>query len=284
MHSAGVAAVPLGIPLAHFHGGELTEGAIDDLYRHSLTKLAHLHLVATQSHAFRVRQMGEEPWRVTVTGALALDDLCHGSVLSPEELRRSLGLLEWAPPILVTLHSATRSPLTPLEQAEEVLKALEGLRGPIVVTAPNADPGGDQIRQSLEEFARSRSDTVIVDSVGATVYRSLMATSRIMVGNSSSGIIEAASFRLPVVNVGARQDGRERPANVLDVPYRRELVAAAVRHADEPAFRAGLDGQNPYGDGKAADRAVTALRRGLAETDLLHKRWTVPGVGEFRAL
>lgn len=285
MHSAGVAAVPLGIPLAHVHGGELTEGAMDDLYRHSLTKLAHLHLVATESHASRVRQMGEEPWRVTVTGALAIDDLCRGSVLTPEELRQSLGLSDSAPPSLVTLHSATRSSLSPLQQAGEVLRALDELPGPIVVTAPNADPGGDEIRRYLEEFARSRPDTVVIDSVGTMTYRSLMATSRLMVGNSSSGIIEAASFQLPVVNVGARQDGRERPANVLDVPYRREAIAAAIRRALEPAFRAGLNGlKNPYGDGRAADRAAAALRRGLAETDLLVKRWTVPSGGEFGAV
>lgn len=175
--------------------------------------------------------------------------------------------------------------MSPLQQAGEVLRALDELPGPIVVTAPNADPGGDEIRRYLEEFARSRPDTVVIDSVGTMTYRSLMATSRLMVGNSSSGIIEAASFQLPVVNVGARQDGRERPANVLDVPYRREAIAAAIRRALEPAFRAGLNGlKNPYGDGRAADRAAAALRRGLAETDLLVKRWTVPSGGEFGAV
>lgn len=264
MHAAAVAAQPLRIPLAHLHGGELTLGALDDSFRHSMTKLSHLHFVAAEEFRRRILQMGEEPWRVVTCGALGLDNLVDTPPLAAAELERRIGLPLKPAPLLVTVHPETRNPAPAGEQAAPVLDALERAGFPIVFTAPNADAGGQEIRRRMEGYVAAHPDARLVDSLGTPAYFALMGKAAAMVGNSSSGIIEAASFALPVVNVGDRQRGRPRAANVIDVPRRSDAILAAIRRATSEAFRASLaDLRNPYaGDRPAAEiihRALTSV-------------------------
>ena len=268
--SAVAAAIPLRLPIAHIHGGETTEGALDDAVRHAITKLSHLHFAATEEYAGRIVAMGEEPWRVTVSGAPGLDNLRHlrEAGAAPEEQ---------APFLLATWHPVTLEPEQSAEQLDALLGALTDVGLPVVFTHPNADPGRAEIVRAIEELAAGRADMQVVASLGTSEYFQLMAGASAMVGNSSSGIIEAASFELPVVNVGSRQRGRSHGANVVDVPPEREAIAAAVRRAVAPEFRAGLRGlQNPYGDGRAAERIAAVLRDAPPRADLLVKRQ--PGV------
>lgn len=247
MFAAACAAAPLTIPLGHLHGGELTRGALDDSFRHAMTKLSHLHFVSTREYARRVIQMGEEPWRVTVCGALGLVNLTALELLERPALEARLGLALSPAPLLVTFHPETLTGQPPLAQAGELLAALERVDRPLVFSLPNADAGGAALGLRLKEFVARHPRAVLADNLGTQVYFSLMAQAAAMVGNSSSGVIEAPSFRLPVVNIGARQEGRIRSANVIDVACRRQDIARGVARACSPDFRQGLrDLVNPY--------------------------------------
>jgi UDP-N-acetylglucosamine 2-epimerase (non-hydrolysing)/GDP/UDP-N,N'-diacetylbacillosamine 2-epimerase (hydrolysing) len=272
--SVACAALPFGIPLAHVSGGEITEGAFDEQVRHALTKMSHLHFVAMPECADRVVRMGEEPWRVTVTGDPALDAVCHLPRLPRAELAARLGV-PLAPPVVVaTYHPVTRGG-DPLAELAALTAALAGLGGTVVFTAPNADPGGIEVARRVRAFVGSRPGAVLYPSLGQEAYYSLLAVADVMVGNSSSGIWEAPSFGLPAVNLGARQHGRHRAANVIDVPEPdAAAVAAAIRRALDPRVRAGLRGLvNPYGDGTAAPRIVDVLKSVRLGPDLVRKRF-----------
>lgn len=263
MHAAVVAAVPFLIPTVHIAGGSLTMGAIDDGLRHSITKLSHLHFVEAEVCRQRVIQMGEEPWRVHTTGSLSLDNLNGFAPLSLNELnhRFGLALTPEAPPLLVTFHPVTREYENTQQYMEALLAALAASARPVVFTYPNADTSGRVIIKMIEDYAREREDAFCVPHFGVEGYYSLMAHAAAMVGNSSSGIMEAASFRLPVVNIGTRQSGRLAPANVVTTGYDRDAILAGIETCVSPAFRAGIAGLvNPYGDGKAAERMVAVLK------------------------
>ena len=274
MHAATVAALPFKIPVAHIHGGEITEGAIDDALRHSMTKLSHLHFVATQEYRQRVIQMGEEPWRVVVSGAPGLDNLHSVPRLDRDQLEERLGMALDPAPLLVTYHPVTLEYEDTQWQAQELLSSLEEIGLPVVFTMPNADTGGRAITDMLREFVRSHPNARLVENLGTQAYFSLMGCAAAMVGNSSSGIIEAPSFGLPVVNIGARQAGRTRAANVIDVGYGRVDIVQGIKHALDPEFRAGLRGMaNPYGDGQAADVIVRHLTETPTDQQLIVKRF-----------
>jgi UDP-hydrolysing UDP-N-acetyl-D-glucosamine 2-epimerase len=253
MHAAALSALPFLIPVAHIHGGELTEGAFDDSLRHSITKLSHLHFAATKGAARRIAQLGEEPWRVLISGAPALDAFLSRKALARTEWARRLGLPEGAPaPLLVTFHPATLEYRNAEAQTKELLAALARADRPIVFTMPNADTRAGRIRRLIERFVAARPSARAFENLGA-LYPSTLAHAAAMVGNSSSGIIEAPSFGLPVVNVGSRQGGRERGANVIDCAPTRAAISAALRRALDPRFRRTLAARrNPYGAGRAA--------------------------------
>ncbi len=272
MYSAALAALPFKIPVAHIHGGELTAGAMDDALRHSLTKLSHLHFVAAEAYARRVAQLGEEPWRITVSGAPGIDNLRLLAPLTRAELEARCQLDLSRPPLLVTYHPVTLE----YEQAEwqvgELLAALEIVQQPVIFTQSNADTAGRLVWQRITEYARGRAAVRLVDNLGTAGYFGLMRLAAAMVGNSSSGLIEAPSFELPVVNIGSRQAGRVRAANVIDTGYPRAEIVAGLQRALQPAFRAGLAGVvNPYGDGNAADRIVARLKSTPLDQRLLLK-------------
>ena len=270
MLAAGVAALPFALPLAHIHGGESTEGAIDEAIRHSLTKMSHIHFVSTEEYARRVMQLGEEPWRVHVTGAPALDALSGFEPLSDEELA-ARGVRLRGPTLLVTYHPVT---LLPGQEAEldTLLDAVDASGLDAVFTFPNADAGNSAIIRRIEALADGDERFTVVRNLGTDAYFTLMSRAVAMVGNSSSGIIEAASFELPVVNVGRRQGGRLRPRNVIDTDA--DGMREALARAADPAFRRSLAGlANPYGDGHAAERIADVLASAELGEGLVVKRF-----------
>ena len=271
-HTAVAASLPFGIPVAHMHGGESSEGAIDEAIRHSITKMSHLHFVATEYYGRRVVQMGEEPWRVVVSGAPSLDNLGAYPLLSPEELEREWGLDLTHPTLLVTYHPVTLEYEDTQRQAAELLAALGETSLPMVFTYPNADTHGRVIINMINEFASRVTGASVVDNLGTKAYFSVMGHAVAMVGNSSSGIIEAASFKLPVVNIGNRQRGRVHGENVIDVGYGREEILQGIAKATSAEFHAGLANlSNDYGDGHAAQRIVDKLRQTAIDERLLLK-------------
>lgn len=274
MHSAVVASLPFKIPVAHIHGGESTEGSIDEAIRHSITKVSHLHFVSTEFYARRVIQMGEEPWRVVVSGAPSLDNLRESCLLSRQELEEQYGFDLADPALLVTYHPVTLEYEHTGMQMQELLAALEEVDLGVVFTYPNADTQSRLIIEMIREFTAGHKRSQIVVNLGTQAYFSLMSHVVAMVGNSSSGIVEAASFQLPVVNVGNRQRGRVQGKNVINVGYTQAEILEGIRKAISPEFRASLaDLINQYGDGHAAERIVHKLKGIRIDQQLLVKRF-----------
>jgi len=274
MFAAAAAAVPSAIPIAHLHGGETTEGAIDEAFRHSITKMAHLHFVATQQYANRVVQLGEAPWRVTVSGAPALDNLAVVPPLSRAEIERTFGIKLSEGVLLVTYHPVTLEIDRIEQQTEALFGALRDSGRPVLFTYPNADTRGSVIIAAIDRFIQEspKGTAHVVKSLGVDAYFNLLGQVAAMVGNSSSGIIEAASFKLPVVDVGNRQRGRVRAANVIQASDDRRAITDAIARATSPEFRRGLSGlANPYGDGHAASRIVQRLREVTLDDQLMKK-------------
>ena len=280
MYCAALAALPFAIPLAHIHGGELSEGAIDDALRHSMTKLSHLHFVATDDARRRVIQMGEEPWRVTVSGAPSLDNLQSYKRFTESDLERCYGVSVGKSTLLVTFHPTTLEYQDAARQTNELLAALKSNGSPVLFTMPNADTGGSAIREGIERFLRTEQLAQAVENLGTDAYFSVLSVCAAMVGNSSSGLIEAPAFGLPVVNIGNRQRGRLKGRNVIDVDTGREEVLRGLTQALDPAFRASLRGMpNPYGDGHAAERIVSRLRSEPLKQQLVMKSFQNTGYG-----
>ena len=275
MLAAAVAALPFALPVAHIHGGEVSEGAMDNQIRHAITKLAHLHFASAEPHARRIAAMGEEPWRIHTVGAPGLDRLATTEPLPRAALARELGLPEAGPWLLVTFHPVTLEYRDTAAHIDELLAALEKTDGFIVITYPNADTAGRLIIERIEEFAgRHPRRCRLAKSLGERLYLSLLRHADLMIGNSSSGLIEAPSFGLPVVNVGSRQRGRLRGTNVIDVEPSREDILRGIEAAQALPFRVrARAAANPYGDGHAAPRIVEILRSVPIDVRLVQKRF-----------
>ena len=259
MMAPACAALALRIPIAHIEGGEVSQGAIDDQVRNALTKLAHIHFTSTATARRRVIAMGEEPWRVHHAGAPSLDHLRRSKLLSRAALEKRLNLKLAAPSILAAWHPVTILRDTNAE-ADALFTALAQVPGQLIFVYPNTDAGGHALIERTRTLAIARPDTHIHVNLDAVTYWSLLGQVDAMIGNSSSGIMEAASFALPVVNVGIRQQGRERARNILDVPADTAIVTAALERALAPAFRKKLHGMtNPYGNGAAATTIANVL-------------------------
>ncbi len=267
MFPAALAAALSGVPLAHIHGGEVTEGAIDDSIRHAVSKLAHLHFVAAEEFATRLKWMGEENWRITVCGAPGLDNILSAVVLEPNELAEKIGLPAAVPYSLLTVHPETLSTLSPLDQVGMLIDAAEQVDGWIVITRPNADAGGNQMAEALAGLAGRRAETVLMETAGPEVYPNLLRHAKCVVGNSSSGVIEAGVFGTPVVNVGDRQKGRPTGENVTHAPWSTASILDAWRRAATGRATTSGGADHPYGSGGAAKR----IAERLADVTLGHK-------------
>ena len=264
-------ALVLRIPVAHIEGGEVSQGAIDEHVRNALTKLAHIHFTSTETARRRVISMGEEPWRVHRAGAPSLDHLRRSKLLDRASLEERLGLALSHASILAAWHPVTILRETNAE-AGALFAALEQTESQLIFVYPNADAGSRALIERTKALAAARPSTHIFVNLEAVTYWSLLGNVGALVGNSSSGIMEAASFALPVVNVGMRQRGRERAQNVIDVPAEADFIRAALRRALDPGFRASLAGMtNPYGDGTAACTIASVLASVPLE-DLLIKQ------------
>lgn len=274
MHAAALAALPFRIPVAHVHGGELTEGAIDDALRHSMTKLSHLHFASTAEYARRIVQMGEAPWRVVVSGAPGLDNLEGFAPLEWPELCARFALRIEPRYLLVTYHPVTLEYDDTEHQITGLFTALERASMPILFTMPNRDTWGGVVREGIERFVARHPRSQAVETLGTEGYYSAMSHAAAMVGNSSSGIVEAASFHLPVVNVGNRQAGRVRGENVVDVGYGADEIADGIATALSDGFRRrASSAANPYYAGGASARIVETLAREVPRDRLLRKLW-----------
>lgn len=275
MFAAALAALPLKVPVAHLHGGEVTRGAIDDALRHATTKLSHLHLVATEACAHRVRQLGEDPDRVVICGAPALDNLRGFEPLADDEMEARFGVRLDPAPLVATYHPVTLEHERTEQQMHELSAALDKAGRPVVFTMSNADTAHGTVRAAVEAYVRDHpGDAVAVENLGTRAYFTLLGRALAMVGNSSSGILEAASFGLPVVDVGRRQEGRERPVNVVHAEADRQGILAALDRVLDPAFRDGLaDLDNPYDQGGAAPIVVRALKDVPLGDEVLLKRF-----------
>ena len=265
-------ALALRIPIAHIEGGEISEGAIDDAVRNALTKMSHIHFTSTFAARDRVIALGEEAWRVHRAGAPSIDHLRRHTLYSREQVEERLKTRLRPPTTVVAYHPVTIARETTRE-ADELFAALRELQGQVLFCYPNADAGSRELIDRTRQLQHQKPGTHIFVNLPALTYWSLLKNAELMLGNSSSGIMETPSFALPTVNVGLRQQGRERARNVLDAAPDGADILAKVAVARSETFRRSLEGmQNPYGDGHAAEVIVRVLTSApLSETLLLKK-------------
>ncbi len=260
MLGIAVACATLGIPLAHIHGGEITSGSKDDMYRHAITKLASLHFVATPEFQKRVIGMGEDPEKVFVVGGLGVDSISRLKILTRPEIESNLGVLLESSYALVTYHQDSINPENSLDQLRTVLKSTESFQNiQFLVTGANADFYGTEFNQLAREMSGKNRNLFFFDSVGQQNYLSLLSGAKFVLGNSSSGLLEAPSFKVPTINVGKRQDGRPRAKSVIDVECDETQIVNGIRsviaHEDLPSLQSI---ENPYGN-PGASRRITDI-------------------------
>lgn len=273
--AAAQAAMLLGVPLAHLHGGEVTEGSMDEFIRHAITKLSSLHFVSTPQFRERLIRMGEQPDRVLVVGAIGLDQFNRIELPDRVQLLSELGLRPAEPFFVATYHAATRSHQDPADGARAMLAAIDTFPDyQVVLTHANADPGGRAINAVLAEYVRGRNDgrAVLAASLGSRAYLAAVKHAAAVIGNSSSGLIEAPAVGTPTINIGARQKGRPRAASVIDCAEDAQSIAGAIRRALTAEFRSQAASQEPpYGrPGNAARAVLDAIL--AADLELLHTK------------
>jgi UDP-hydrolysing UDP-N-acetyl-D-glucosamine 2-epimerase len=274
MLAAAQAAMIARLPIAHLHGGEATEGAIDEAIRHAITKMSHLHFVAAEAFRQRVVQLGEAPERVWVVGATGLDNIARLEPIDRAAIESELGLSLATPSYLVTYHPATLGDEPPAEAMRTLLEVLDEGGAKIVVTGVNADTGGTAIRREIQRFASMRPERVcVIESLGARKYLSAMRWVDVVVGNSSSGLLEAPFVGTPSVDIGVRQQGRLRAPSVIHCAAQRDAIRQALRQALSAGHKAlAARRETPYGTPGAAQRIAAVLRAHPLDT-LLAKRF-----------
>jgi GDP/UDP-N,N'-diacetylbacillosamine 2-epimerase (hydrolysing) len=245
-----MAAMAARIPIAHLHGGEATEGLIDEAIRHSVTKMSHLHFVAAEEYRRRVIQLGEQPANVHLVGGLGIDNIRKLNLLSRVEMEREINFKFFPKNILVTFHPVTLDAASAESQMTELLAALSTLRDTgIIFTMPNADTDGRVLIKMIEDFAKKNSNVRAFKSLGQLRYLSCVAQIDAVVGNSSSGIVEVPSLKKATINIGDRQRGRLRAVSVIDCSADRASIAQAIERAYSSEFLSGLEVvENPYGN------------------------------------
>lgn len=267
-------ALTLRIPVAHIEGGDVSEGAIDDAVRNALTKMSHIHFTPTHRAKQRVLAMGEEPWRVHQSGAPSLDHLLRSNIPDVSIINEQLNLSD-DKVLVVAYHPVTLYKDTVKEQ-EALFSALSQRQEQIVFCFPNADAGSHQIMQQAETFCQSHKKAQIQVNLPAQSYWGLLKRASVMIGNSSSGIMETPSLKLPTVNVGIRQLGREQAANVIDCSADAEDIAAAIEKALSEEFLASIQSvENPYGSGQSSELICEVLADLEINDQLLFKRTTI---------
>lgn len=271
MLAVAIVGAYLSIPVAHIHGGEVTS-TVDDLARHAITKLSQIHFPATEESKERIIRMGEDPERIFVTGAPGLDQILEETLLSQEELADKYHLNFSKPVILCVQHPVTLEVEDAYDQIRETLEAIVSLQLQTIVIYPNADAGGRAMIDCIREY-QNFSSIKIVSNIPHGDYISLLNEASLIVGNSSSAIIEAPSLGLPAINIGTRQMGRERACNVIDVDYSRDSIEKSMKIAlfDNDFRKRIKECKNPYGDGTASEKITKILSTIDINKDILTK-------------
>jgi UDP-N-acetylglucosamine 2-epimerase (non-hydrolysing)/GDP/UDP-N,N'-diacetylbacillosamine 2-epimerase (hydrolysing) len=260
--------------VAHIHGGELS-GSVDEPNRHAITRFAHIHLVASRQHASLLTAMGEERSRIYIIGSPGLDDIISHNYVPPTEVAKKYKVDRRSPHLLLVQHPVVTERDLAATQVRRTLEAVVRVRVQTTAIYPNADAGGRAMIKVLRAYARKNRFIHLYRNIRRDEYLGLMACSSVMVGNSSSGIIEAASFGLPAVNIGTRQQGRIHPANVIDVGHDTGRIAAAIRRGLSQSLRNRIGGlKNPYGDGHTGEKVAEILAQVKPTPALLQKRLT----------
>lgn len=259
--SASAAALMMGIPIAHIHGGETTLGAIDEAIRHSITKMSWLHFVSTLEYKKRVVQLGEDPERVHLVGALGVDAIKKTALYDKLETENALGVRFKEKNLLVTIHPETLSINSANAQIESLLGALDLLDDTLLIfTLPNADAEESVIKNAIQEFVQKKENAIAKESLGQRLYLSCLQFVDSVVGNSSSGIIEAPSFKIGTVNIGKRQEGRVKSESVIDCDFDTDHIYKAIHKSTSDEFKKMLSQcNNPYDYGDSAQKIVSIL-------------------------
>lgn len=274
--AGAIASAHMNIPVAHIHGGDSTTGGcIDESIRHSITKFAHIHFPATEESAQRIKKLGEEPWRIYVVGAPGLDTILNMELIKRAQLIEKFSLDVNEPLLIAIQHPVTTKPGNAAKEIRITLEALAELNIQTILIYPNADAGGRSMIEVIKEYEHLPFLHTF-KSLSHMEYLSLMKIANALVGNSSSGIIEASSFYLPVINIGIRQEGRQHVNNVINVVHDKAKIIEAINTAlyDEGFINKVRECVNPYGDGKAGVRIAEVLAEIEINNELLQKRIT----------
>ena len=273
--AAAQAAMLMGIPVAHLHGGEVTEGAVDESIRHAVSKMASIHFVSAEPYRQRLIRMGEDPSRVHVVGSPGLDHFKRTKLPTREELLTSVRLDSAKPFFLVTYHPATRGETSPVDAVKQLMSALDRFTDhQLLITKANADAGGRTINAELERYAASQPKRVVLEaSLGTARYLAAVTHAAALVGNSSSALIEAPAVGTPTVNIGPRQQGRLRAATVIDCDERADAIAAAIQQVLAPGFKEKAAAEPPYGRPVDAAGKMLGVLREVNLEDLRIKRF-----------
>lgn len=273
MLAVASAALIFKIPVAHIHGGEITEGAFDDAIRHAITKMSHIHFASTEAYRNRIIQLGEAPSRVFNVGAIGLDNIRNLKLLSREALEEQLNIRFLQKNYLVTFHPATMASASAADQFQELLNAIDKQKDSFFIfTKANSDTEGRTINRMIDDYIATHQETAVAyTSMGQLRYLSAMQIVDAVVGNSSSGIIEAPSFYKPTINIGERQKGRIQAQSTINVKVSEEEITGAFTRLTDPVFQQQLPGTvNPYGDGNSAIKIIDALKQ-QDISKLIHK-------------
>jgi UDP-N-acetylglucosamine 2-epimerase (non-hydrolysing)/GDP/UDP-N,N'-diacetylbacillosamine 2-epimerase (hydrolysing) len=270
--AAVVAAAYLNIPIAHLSGGDVSGGGLDEPVRHANSKFASIHFPATKTSAERLEKMGEEKWRIHIVGDPGLDTILNEKIPSKEDIEKELGLKFRDTFVLLIQHPISTEPEKSREQIAETLKAINELQYQTIIVYPNSDAGSNEIIEEIEKM-RNLDYVRIYKNISHLTYLGLLRDCKAMIGNSSGGLVEAPSFKKPVINIGSRQEGRERGENVINVPYDNKEIVKAMRRAFSPEFQEKLRTvANPYGEGNTAKKICTILEDINLNKKLIQKR------------
>jgi len=259
------AATVCRIPIIHIAGGETTQGAVDEVFRHSITKMSYLHLASTEEYRKRIIQLGEDPKRVYNTGALGVENVLKVRCLDKDELSKELNFDLHKPYGVVTFHPVTLENNSAIAQLNELLKVLHNHQEMnFIITKANADQSGEQINNELDKFVTENDNCIVVSSLGTLKYFSAIKYSEAVIGNSSSGIVEVPSFNKPTINIGDRQKGRIQADSVINCKPKEKDIEKALKKALKYDKRV----KNPYGDGKTSDKMVKIIKKTFFGKDI----------------
>ena len=258
MIGVALAAMNKNIPIAHIHGGEITKGAVDDCIRHAITKLSYIHFASTETYRNRIIQLGEDPSRVFNVGALGVENILKAELYNESEIRTDLGIPADMDYAIITLHPETIDSVSPKATAELLCSCMETDRDTYhIITSANPDVGGKQINDVFKAYAICDTNCVFYYSLGMKKYLSALKFASFVLGNSSSGIIEAPTFGVPTINIGNRQNGRIMPESILSVPFNKnEILNAITKAKHQPKSPTYI-----YGDGHTSERMIKTLKQ-----------------------